>query len=302
MFGTLHRPTATSCTRGTLIGLVLLTQSGVVFGYCRTTTCEDDVAREVYCAAGESGCVIDGLPLGWPAGSTVHFALDAGSAAAADVDDATTSVEAAVGAWDEVRCDGERANIRVAMASESEDDDADAVITIEFLSASWPYEENAVGRTVIEFDEDTGAVSGAAIYLNAEQYVLKVSPRDLEVDLTAVLTHEIGHVLALGHTTVEGATMFSEAEVGFTSDFTTLEADDEAGLCALYPPDEDTVVFDLGEGGSPVVPAGEDPMTSSGCSQSAARPSHGGWWLSLSLFLTAVVGARGLRRERLGSP
>jgi len=283
-----------------LSGLALLAASAPAFGYCRATTCGSE--SDDYCTVGEGGCVIDGLPLGWPAGSTVHFALDEDSADEAGIDGAEQSVEDAVGAWDAVRCDDERADISVAVSSASGDDDAAAVVTIEFISVSWPYEENAAGRTIIEFDEDAGSMLGAAIYLNAEQYVFRLSPRDLEVDLTGVLTHEIGHVLALAHTEAEGATMQAKAESGLTSGLNTLESDDQAGLCALYPPDANTVVFNLGgggEGGSAGASGDgdEDPAAGTGCSHSAVRPSGSGW-LSALLLLAAAAGTRAARRRR----
>lgn len=52
------------------------------------------------------------------------------------------------------------------------------------------------------------------------------------VDLQNTITHEAGHVLGLGHTTIADATMVISAEPGdiFMRD---LEADDIEGLCAL---------------------------------------------------------------------
>lgn len=279
---------------GILAGLALLAQSGTAFGYCRATSCAGD--EDDYCAIGDNGCVIDGMPLGWPAASTVHFSMDEDSADDAGIDDAQKSLEDAVGAWADVRCDGEPADISVGITTASDSDDADAVITIEFVSQSWDYEDNAVGRTIIEFDAETGWMSGAAIYLNSEQYVLREDPRDLEVDLTSVLVHEIGHVLALAHTPVDGATMQSEADSAWAGELRTLEADDEDGLCALYPPDADTVIFDLGEGGNSVMPADGDEMSGGGCSQSTARPSASGW-LSVGLLLAGGLGLRAARRR-----
>src|SRR5262249_29297551 len=49
----------------------------------------------------------------------------------------------------------------------------------------------------------------------------------------SIATHEEGHSLGLGHTTVPGATM--EAAYGGGTSLATIEQDDIAGVCALYP-------------------------------------------------------------------
>jgi hypothetical protein len=53
-------------------------------------------------------------------------------------------------------------------------------------------------------------------------------------DLESALTHEAGHALGLAHSDDPNATMFSTTLPGETS-LRTLEADDEAGICAVYP-------------------------------------------------------------------
>jgi hypothetical protein len=54
-----------------------------------------------------------------------------------------------------------------------------------------------------------------------------------EYDIDGIMTHEVGHVIGLGHSTVSGATMYpSVSSCNFNN--RTLEADDLAGKNALY--------------------------------------------------------------------
>lgn len=53
------------------------------------------------------------------------------------------------------------------------------------------------------------------------------------VDTLSILTHEQGHFLGLGHTTIAGATM-EPAYLG-GNDLATIEGDDTDGVCSLYP-------------------------------------------------------------------
>jgi len=276
-----------------------LLQAAPAFAYCRATTCNES---DDYCAVGDNGCIIDGLPLSWPKNSTLDFVLDEESAEEADVFGAAPALENAVDTWSAVRCGNDPPKISLELLHDQTAPDGAGTIHVVFVSSGWPYEHDAAGRTVIEFYENTGWISGATILINSQHYVLSRNPDETEVDLTAVLTHEIGHVLALAHTSVEGATMESEATTAFASEIRTLSYDDERGLCALYPPEDETVVFDLGEGGSRVeIPEPEEEEPSGTCSQAPAyRGFSDSAWLGASLLLAnlAVRRGRGRRQRR----
>lgn len=286
------RPAVPRIVVGCAAAALTILQAAQALAYCRATTCGD--GGDDYCAVGDNGCVIDGLPLAWPQNSTLDFVLDEESAEEADVFGAAQALENAVDTWSEVSCGNDPPKISLAIVDEDDAPDGAGTIDVVFVSSGWPYENDAVGRTVIEFYQNSGWVSGATLLLNAQHYVLSRNPDETEVDLTAVLTHEIGHVLALAHSSAPGSTMESETTTAFASEIRTLAHDDEVGLCALYPPDSQTVVFDLGEGGSSVeMPEQEEDPPSGTCAYGA--PGHGAAaWLPLGL-LAAALGFTRLR-------
>jgi hypothetical protein len=97
--------------------------------------------------------------------------------------------------------------------------------------------------TTVTFNVNSGEIYDADIEVNSTS-VSKISigtpvPGD-SFDLQSILTHEVGHFLGLAHSNVpcDGtgcATMDATYQKG-SEDFRTLEADDIAGICTIYPP------------------------------------------------------------------
>ncbi len=77
------------------------------------------------------------------------------------------------------------------------------------------------------------------------------------IDLENVVTHEAGHFIGLGHVSDEAATMYASTGPGDVSR-RSLEADDVAGLCDVYP------------AGAPAVRCVGDPPGGCGCGSAGA--------------------------------
>ncbi len=105
-------------------------------------------------------------------------------------------------------------------------------------TTDWPtaLEPGAIAHTVVYLVGDR--IVEADIHLDAKDWTFALdgaSTGGTARDLRSVLTHELGHVLGIGHSTEPRATMDAGLPAGSAG--RTLEADDLAAACALYPPD-----------------------------------------------------------------
>ncbi len=273
------RPLLHVCSPFVFGALVLLPTP--VLAFCRATNCAPTEDSE--CVRSDDGCVIDGLPLGWSPGSKVSVASETGPGAGnLSSEDAQEAMRAAVEAWSSVVCAAEK---RPHLDFDVADADSAVSVRVVFRTDAWPHEQDAVAKTLLSFDLDTGLLQAASIEVNAFAYALALAPSTGEVDLTAVLTHELGHVLGLDHSRAAGATMQSESTTLWASALSSLEQDDRDGLCSLYPPTTDTDDYDLSDD----VELADPP---SGCSVASAPASGGAWGLGAALSVAACWLAR----------
>lgn len=149
--------------------------------------------------------------------------------------------------------------------------------------------------TTTSFDPDTGELLNADIELNVRDHAFTVGDDLVDVDLEAVLVHEIGHFLGIAHSQVVDATMFPFYEPG-TTEIRSLTKDDEAAICLLYPPSPD-----ITSTCNPLPRHGFSPdcrvdQTEGDCNVAASGLA--GW---VSAALLAGVGALARRRAPRGS-
>ncbi len=107
---------------------------------------------------------------------------------------------------------------------------------VVFRKGDWPYPgaANVLALTTVTFNVDSGEIYDADIELN-DKITFSVGDAAVTNDLLATVTHEVGHFLGLAHSSVPGATMNAEYELGDTYQ-RDLSSDDSAGICSVYPP------------------------------------------------------------------
>ena len=143
--------------------------------------------------------------------------------------------------WSNVACSDFTFTFEGIVASATAEFDGQNAVT--FVADSWPYAQDAIAATLLNYDTRDNRLVDVDIELNGvsfdiQRVGLTCDPRQATMDLANTLTHEIGHMLGLDHppNTEEFAqtTMFASAPRCETQK-RSLEQDDIDGLCFIYP-------------------------------------------------------------------
>jgi len=110
----------------------------------------------------------------------------------------------------------------------------DGVNLVRWYESEYPFEDSTLAVTVDTFNDVSGQLLDADINVNGVNFRWSAGGGMGVFDVQNVITHEAGHLLGLGHSTVPASTMYADASPGETSK-RTLHADDVAGLVFLYP-------------------------------------------------------------------
>lgn len=140
-----------------------------------------------------------------------------------------------------------------------------------YETEDWPHSSQVVALTTIS-TLPSGIIVDADIEVNSKGNELTINGDPLKFDVRNFLTHETGHFLGLDHSGVFDATMqyqTIEGRIGKRD----LHADDEAGICDIYPLDFEPVIIDNSEGC---------------CSTTRGAPNPIGWLLFSCLFLISI--------------
>ncbi len=202
--------------------------------FCPARTCNRATEN---CVQDQNGCLVTGEPLAWRR-RDVSVAVDPAGSARLGITAAQTAevLQRAFDSWQQVSCPlGGRPSLslRVADPRPGAMNEGDALVT--YVDTGWTSPKGYGAITELTVDGDTGAIEHALLHINSETHALAIDAQAPAVDLQAVLTHEVGHLIGLDHSRVPGATMVAETQAFGTSELRSLDADDIAGVCALYP-------------------------------------------------------------------
>ncbi|WP_437739179.1 matrixin family metalloprotease [Sorangium sp. So ce1504] len=179
---------------------------------------------------------------------------------------AAASIEAGFAAWSSPGCTAWEAELLGDTGDGYDFDDGKSVFL--WISDGWPGElgqaDSVIAVTMPVWDAD-GVIGEADMIFNNVGFCWNDTGDGDCIDVRSIATHEEGHFLGLGHTSVRGATMLGFYPGGTSA--RTLEEDDIEGVCALYPI-AGTGAASSGGGGS-----GAGAMAASGGAGGAASGS-----------------------------
>ncbi len=234
-----------------VVAVAALTASNAS-AYCRTTTC-DPTKPGSNCEVDANKCPTVGIPLYWPNGC-VAYSVNKDGSPLRDVsyEAAQKLTDQAMSRWLNADCgDGRAPSLEALATSKTSCEGAGFsqnggnVNLILFRDDDWPYSNDGavLAFTTLNYDIRNGRILDADIEVNSEFSELTTADDEIIDDLDSILTHESGHFFGLSHVLDEEATMYASYQPG-ESLKRTLNADDAAGICAIYPPGQNTTYCD----------------------------------------------------------
>jgi len=255
-------------------------------------------------------CVTDGIPLRWER-RCISYSLEAHGSADLEIGLLSETVRASFATWLDVRCGGSPTDFEIAeteafssCAEAQYRSDGGNVNTIAFVDdwAARGYDESVLVTTTVWHNTRTGVIYDVDMEINQAAGPFGVCPPEgcggcptiagTQTDLQNVMTHEIGHFFGIGHSGVATSTMWFQSCRGETSR-RSLEGDDIAALCSIYPPGSLPAECSFTPRGGLALSCGDD-----GGLCAISRGSGGGAPWGALLLTLLILGGRRSRRSR----
>ncbi|MFO0739195.1 MAG: matrixin family metalloprotease [Labilithrix sp.] len=273
--------------------------------FCRSTTCRDTATKK--CAVDENQCPSSGAPLRWPT-TCLAYAMNRLGTQSLDPADTRPVIAKAFAAWTDVKCkDGTTAKMAftelepIKCKKSEYNKDGPNVNVVLFQDNDWKYRgiDGTLAKTSVTYNDDTGEIYDADIEVNAANNEVTIDDTDIEYDLQAILTHEVGHFIGIAHSARSDAVMYASYSPGSVSQ-RVLTDDDIAALCEIYPSTYDAACNTEPKNG--YSPTCDDPEDDGGiCAATPGARAGGGLSYGVAtIFLgSGLWAARRRRRRRL---
>lgn len=203
----------------------------------------------------------DGTPLRWANGH-VAYVIDAAMARDIDAGQTLEAVHGAFDAWAGIDGVALTASYQGRAEGQAIGYDADHpdenVNLVTWSRDSWAHAPEALAVTVSVYRASTGELVDADIIVNEAHYNWGMGG-EAENDLQNALTHEVGHLLGLGHAPeIPEATMYPSASPGELEKRDLHDSDIEA-ISTLYPGEGGPITAKADEAAEPSAPEAPAP-------------------------------------------
>ena len=147
-----------------------------------------------------------------------------------DEDAVVTAIQAGFATWENVDC----ADISFEYQGRTDSvwGALDGTNTVYLIDVGWPEEASMLSTPMIV--TDGGEIVEVDIALNIQHFAWSIENADgiVYYDIQAAITHEVGHLLGLWHSTEVGASL--NPTMAGHPEASSLEDDDIDGLCDIY--------------------------------------------------------------------
>lgn len=260
--------------------------------FCRTNTCETDVDNPDCHYDAVTGCLTGGQWLFWST-SCVSFSIQAAASPALGIsyEQAAGTISKIMSTWTDTHCDGELVSMAaiqfpsvacdVVEYNQNRTEGPNANLWM-FRDGGWPYDDGGrtLGLTSVWFNAKTGEIYDADVEINSDEAALVAASG---ATLAEIAMHEAGHFYGLAHSADMNAIMY-ETYSPANGIASALSIDDQAGMCAMYPPGREATCNPTPRHGFGPQCGGEVPS----CRAAAPgnnRGTMGAGWILLGLLL-----------------